>query len=104
MRGQCLALLPCNHVAEMIPGEENRSVGLHGTLISRKTARRAEGLFMMHPGTQVAWYVASGNVHGVGEFTGAPRYAACPPTCLLGTGPGGDSTPRMIAFQLRLEF
>jgi hypothetical protein len=27
-----------------------------------------------------------------------------PPTGLLGVGLGGDSSPRMIAFQMRLEF
>jgi hypothetical protein len=35
---------------------------------------------------------------------GALTYATSPPTSLLGVGLGGDSTPRMIAFQLRLEF
>ena len=35
---------------------------------------------------------------------GALTYATAPPTGLLGVGLGGDSTPRMIAFQLRLEF
>jgi hypothetical protein len=35
---------------------------------------------------------------------GALAYATSPPTGLLGVGLGGDSTPRMIAFQLRLEF
>ena len=35
---------------------------------------------------------------------GALSYATSPPTGLLGVGLGGDSTPRMIAFQLRLEF
>jgi hypothetical protein len=35
---------------------------------------------------------------------GAITYATSPPTGLLGVGLGGDSTPRMIAFQLRLEF
>jgi hypothetical protein len=37
---------------------------------------------------------------GFGAFT----YATSPPTGLLGVGLGGDSTPRMIAFQVRLEF
>jgi hypothetical protein len=37
---------------------------------------------------------------GFGAFT----YSTAPPTGLLGVGLGGDSTPRMIAFQLRLEF
>jgi hypothetical protein len=35
---------------------------------------------------------------------GALTYATSPPTGLLGVGLGGDSTPRMIAFQLRLQF
>jgi hypothetical protein len=35
---------------------------------------------------------------------GAISYATSPPTGLLGVGLGGDSTVRMIAFQLRLEF
>ncbi len=35
---------------------------------------------------------------------GAISYATSPPTGLLGVGLGGDSTPRMIAFQMRLEF
>ncbi len=35
---------------------------------------------------------------------GTLTYATSLPTGLLGVGLGGDSTPRMIAFQLRLEF
>ncbi|MGA8553127.1 MAG: hypothetical protein WB630_01805, partial [Candidatus Acidiferrales bacterium] len=35
---------------------------------------------------------------------GALTYTTSPPTGLLGVGLGGDSAPRMIAFQLRLEF
>jgi hypothetical protein len=35
---------------------------------------------------------------------GALTYATSPPTGLLGVGLGGDSSPRMIAFQVRLEF
>jgi hypothetical protein len=35
---------------------------------------------------------------------GALTFTTSPPTGLLGVGLGGDSTPRMIAFQLRLEF
>jgi hypothetical protein len=35
---------------------------------------------------------------------GAITFTTSPPTGLLGVGLGGDSTPRMIAFQLRLEF
>jgi len=35
---------------------------------------------------------------------GALTSTTSPPTGLLGVGLGGDSTPRMIAFQMRLEF
>ncbi|MGA3092049.1 MAG: carboxypeptidase regulatory-like domain-containing protein [Terriglobales bacterium] len=35
---------------------------------------------------------------------GAITYATSPPTGLLGVGLGGDSSPRMVAFQARLEF
>jgi Carboxypeptidase regulatory-like domain len=35
---------------------------------------------------------------------GALTYTTSPPTGLLGVGLGGDSSPRMVAFQLRLEF
>lgn len=35
---------------------------------------------------------------------GAITYATSPPTGLLGVGLGGDSTPRMIAFRLGLNF
>lgn len=35
---------------------------------------------------------------------GAFSYTTSPPTGLLGVGLGGDSSPRMIAFQARLEF
>jgi hypothetical protein len=35
---------------------------------------------------------------------GALSYPTAPPTGLLGVGLGGDSSPRMIAFQARVEF
>jgi len=35
---------------------------------------------------------------------GALTYTTSPPTGLLGVGLGGDSSPRMVAFQARLEF
>jgi hypothetical protein len=35
---------------------------------------------------------------------GALSYPTSPPTGLLGVGLGGDSSPRMVAFQARLEF
>jgi hypothetical protein len=37
---------------------------------------------------------------GFGAFT----YSTSPPTGLLGVGLGGDNSPRMIAFQARIEF
>jgi hypothetical protein len=37
---------------------------------------------------------------GFGAFT----YATSPPTGLLGVGLGGDNSPRMVAFQARIEF
>jgi len=35
---------------------------------------------------------------------GAMTFTTSPPTGLLGVGLGGDSSPRMIAFEARLEF
>jgi hypothetical protein len=35
---------------------------------------------------------------------GALSYTTSPPTGLLGVGLGGDSSPRMIAVQVKLEF
>jgi hypothetical protein len=35
---------------------------------------------------------------------GAVTYTTSPPTGLLGVGLGGESTPRIIAFQRRIEF
>ena len=35
---------------------------------------------------------------------GALTYTTSPPTGLLGVGLGGDNSPRMIAFQAKLEF
>ena len=35
---------------------------------------------------------------------GAITYTTSPPTGLLGVGLGGDSSPRMIALQARLQF
>jgi len=35
---------------------------------------------------------------------GALTYTTSPPTGLLGVGLGGDNSPRMIAFQARIEF
>jgi len=35
---------------------------------------------------------------------GTPQSTTSPPTGLLGVGLGGDTSPRMIAFQVRIEF
>ena len=35
---------------------------------------------------------------------GALTYTTSPPTGLLGVGLGGDNSPRMVAFQMRIEF
>ena len=35
---------------------------------------------------------------------GALTYTTAPPTGLLGVGLGGDSSPRMVAFEAKLEF
>jgi hypothetical protein len=42
--------------------------------------------------------------HSTQSGFGALTYTTSPPTGLLGVGLGGDSSPRMIAFQARLEF
>jgi Carboxypeptidase regulatory-like domain len=42
--------------------------------------------------------------HSTQTGFGALTYTTSPPTGLLGVGLGGDSSPRMIAFQARLEF
>ncbi len=59
-----------------------------------------------HPNFGLPSMVLSGTPNKPSTQTGfgALTYATSPPTGLLGVGLGGDSTPRMIAFQLRLEF
>jgi Carboxypeptidase regulatory-like domain len=52
-----------------------------------------------HPNFALPSMVLAGQT-GFGALTSTTS----PPTGLLGVGLGGDSTPRMIAFQLRLEF
>jgi hypothetical protein len=42
--------------------------------------------------------------HSTQSGFGALTYTTSPPTGLLGVGLGGDSSPRMVAFQARLEF
>ena len=59
-----------------------------------------------HPNFALPGMVLAGNPGKPTTQTGfgALTYTTSPPTGLLGVGLGGDSTPRMIAFQLRLEF
>jgi len=62
--------------------------------------------FFNHPNFGLPSMVLSGIPRNRSTQTGfgALTYATSPPTGLLGVGLGGDSSPRMIAFQLRLEF
>jgi hypothetical protein len=77
--------------------------------ISERTKLRIEGQFFNvfnHPNFALPSVLNAGipgkpaTQTGFGGITGSTS----PPTGLLGVGLGGDSTPRMIAFQARLEF
>ena len=59
-----------------------------------------------HPnfGLPVRGYAGIPGNRGTQTGFGALTYTTAPPTGLLGVGLGGDSSPRMIAFQARLEF
>ena len=59
-----------------------------------------------HPnfGLPVLGYVGIQGEPSTQTGFGALSYTTSPPTGLLGVGLGGDSSPRMIAFQARLEF
>jgi len=59
-----------------------------------------------HPNFGLPSMVLAGNPANPKTLSGfgALTYTTSPPTGLLGVGLGGDSTPRMIAFQARLEF
>ena len=59
-----------------------------------------------HPNFGLASNVLAGVPGNASTQTGfgALTYTTSPPTGLLGVGLGGDSSPRMIAFQARLEF
>jgi len=75
---------------------------------------------ILQPRTEIAWQVEPKTVlrsgFGLMVLTGIPgkpstqtgfgalTYTTSPPTGLLGVGLRGDSSPRMIAFQARLEF
>ncbi len=70
---------------------------------------RFEGQFFNvfnHPNFGLPSMVQAGipGNHSTQAGFGALTYTTSPPTGLLGVGLGGDSSPRMIAFQARLEF
>jgi hypothetical protein len=59
-----------------------------------------------HPnfGLPVLGYAGIPGARATQTGFGALTYTTAPPTGLLGVGLGGDSSPRMVAFQARLEF
>jgi hypothetical protein len=74
--------------------------------LTERVRLRFDTQFFNHPNFGLPSMVLAGipgkpsTQTGFGTLT----YTTSPPTGLLGVGLGGDSTPRMIAFQLRLEF
>lgn len=68
---------------------------------------RIEGQFFNlfnHPNFAIPSLVYAGIPGKPSTQTGALTATTAPPTGLLGVGLGGDSSPRMVAFQARLEF
>ena len=77
--------------------------------LGERVKLRVEGQFFNvfnHPNFGLPSLVSAGVPGKPGTQTGfgALTYPTSPPTGLLGVGLGGDSSPRMIAFQGRLEF
>jgi hypothetical protein len=77
--------------------------------LTEKVKLRLDAQFfnlLNHPNFGLPSVVSAGIPGKVSTQTGfgALTYATSPPTGLLGVGLGGDSSPRMIAFQARLEF
>lgn len=77
--------------------------------LTEKVKLRMEGQFFNvfnHPNFGLPSMVIAGVPGNSATQTGfgALTYTTSPPTGLLGVGLGGDSSPRMIAFQARLEF
>jgi hypothetical protein len=77
--------------------------------LSERVKLRMEGQFFNvfnHPNFGLPSLVSAGVPGKPSTQTGfgALSYPTAPPTGLLGVGLGGDSSPRMIAFQGRLEF
>jgi hypothetical protein len=77
--------------------------------VSERVKVRIDGQFFNifnHPnfGLPVLGYAGIPGNRSTQTGFGALTYTTAPPTGLLGVGLGGDSSPRMIAFQARLEF
>jgi hypothetical protein len=77
--------------------------------LSDKLTMRVEGQFFNifnHPNFGLPSMVLAGVPGKSSTQTGfgALTYTTSPPTGLLGVGLGGDNSPRMIAFQAKLEF
>jgi len=77
--------------------------------ISERAKLRMDGQFFNlfnHPnfGLPVLGYAGIPGKPSTETGFGSLTYTTSPPTGLLGVGLGGDSSPRMIAFQARLEF
>jgi hypothetical protein len=77
--------------------------------LTERVKLRFEGQFFNvfnHPNFALPNMVQAGNprIPSTQSGFGALTYTTSPPTGLLGVGLGGDSSPRMIAFQARLEF
>ncbi len=77
--------------------------------VTERLKLRVEGQFFNvfnHPnfGLPVLGYAGIPGKPSTETGFGALSYPTSPPTGLLGVGLGGDSSPRMIAFQARLEF
>jgi len=77
--------------------------------VTERVKLRIDGQFFNvfnHPnfGLPVLGYAGISGKPSTQTGFGALSYPTSPPTGLLGVGLGGDSSPRMIAFQARLEF
>jgi hypothetical protein len=77
--------------------------------INERLKLRVDGQFFNvfnHPnfGLPVVGYAGVPGKPSTQTGFGALSYTTSAPTGLLGVGLGGDSSPRMIAFQTRLEF
>ncbi len=80
-----------------------------GFRLTERVKLRIDGQFFNifnHPnfGLPVLGYAGIPGKPSTQTGFGALSYPTAPPTGLLGVGLGGDSSPRMIAFQVRLEF